>query len=97
MAMIGLRPMSSPGTPEARIRARAPAMLRPWVTVRDLSSGIVARSFGADRLCGRSIGLLRAYAGHPVGGQMVRYAGCTSRWSGGGVPAGQRRQRLDPA
>ena len=26
--------------PDARIRARAPAMLRPWVTVRDLSSGI---------------------------------------------------------
>ncbi|GGO60229.1 hypothetical protein GCM10012286_83630 [Streptomyces lasiicapitis] len=42
--MIGFRPMSAPGTPEARIRARAPAMLRPWVTVRDLSSGIVARS-----------------------------------------------------
>lgn len=41
-AMIGL-PMSSLATPEARIRARAPAMLRPWVTVRDLSSGIVAR------------------------------------------------------
>lgn len=38
-AMIGL-PMSAPATPEARIRARAPAMLRPWVTVRDLSSGI---------------------------------------------------------
>ena len=54
-AMIGL-PMSAPATPEARIRARAPAMLRPWVTVRDLSSGIVARSF-------RSTG--RAYAEAP--------------------------------
>ncbi|GGZ28861.1 hypothetical protein GCM10010327_69030 [Streptomyces nitrosporeus] len=42
--MIGL-PMSSLATPDARIRARAPAMLRPWVTVRDLSWGIVARSF----------------------------------------------------
>ncbi|GHH57358.1 hypothetical protein GCM10018773_64620 [Streptomyces candidus] len=37
--MIGL-PMSSLATPEARMSARAPAMLRPWVTVRDLSSGI---------------------------------------------------------
>ncbi|GHI15943.1 hypothetical protein Scinn_54060 [Streptomyces virginiae] len=37
--MIGL-PMSSLATPDARIRARAPAMLRPWVTVRDLSSGM---------------------------------------------------------
>ncbi|OEV16833.1 hypothetical protein AN221_29445 [Streptomyces nanshensis] len=44
-AMIGL-PMSALATPDARIRARAPAMLRPWVTVRDLSWGIVARSFG---------------------------------------------------
>lgn len=38
-AMIGL-PMSSLATPDARISARAPAMLRPWVTVRDLSSGM---------------------------------------------------------
>ncbi|GHB69003.1 hypothetical protein GCM10010347_43900 [Streptomyces cirratus] len=37
--MIGF-PMSALATPEARISARAPAMLRPWVTVRDLSSGI---------------------------------------------------------
>ena len=43
-AMIGL-PMSSLATPDARIRARAPAMFRPWVTVRDLSSGIAAHSF----------------------------------------------------
>ena len=34
-ATIGL-PMSAPATPEARSSARAPAMLRPWVTVRDL-------------------------------------------------------------
>lgn len=37
-AMIGL-PKSSLATPEACMSARAPAMLRPWVTVRDLSSG----------------------------------------------------------
>jgi hypothetical protein len=38
-AMIGL-PMSSRATPVARSRARAPAMFRPCVTVRDLSAGI---------------------------------------------------------
>ena len=38
-AMIGL-PKSSLATPVARSSARAPAMLRPCVTVRDLSGGI---------------------------------------------------------
>src|SRR5450830_811093 len=45
-AMIGL-PMSSAATPVARSSARAPAMLRPWVTVRDRSSGISV-SFSSD-------------------------------------------------
>ncbi len=40
-ATIGL-PKSSRATPDACMRARAPAMLRPWVTVRDLSSGMAA-------------------------------------------------------
>jgi hypothetical protein len=30
-----LRPIDMPSTPDARISARAPAMLRPWVTVRE--------------------------------------------------------------
>jgi hypothetical protein len=34
-AMMGLRPIDMPSTPDARISARAPAMLRPWVTVRE--------------------------------------------------------------
>src|SRR5215467_6634538 len=38
-AMIGL-PKSSLATPVARSSARAPAMFRPCVTVRDLSGGI---------------------------------------------------------
>ncbi|MNI75259.1 hypothetical protein D3C73_1313930 [compost metagenome] len=38
-AMIGL-PMSVLATPEARSSARAPAMLRPWVTVRERSAGM---------------------------------------------------------
>ena len=38
-ATIGL-PMSEPATPAARSSERAPAMLRPWVTVRDLNSGM---------------------------------------------------------
>ena len=38
-AMIGL-PRSSRATPVARSSARAPAMFRPWVTVRDLSGGM---------------------------------------------------------
>src|SRR3954452_23956880 len=38
-ATIGL-PKSSRATPAARRSARAPAMLRPWVTVRDLSPGM---------------------------------------------------------
>ena len=46
--MIGL-PKSSRATPVARNSARAPAMLRPCVTVRDRSSGMprmVARAAG---------------------------------------------------
>ncbi|GAA4833562.1 hypothetical protein GCM10023221_07560 [Luteimicrobium xylanilyticum] len=39
-ATIGL-PMSLEATPDARISARAPAMLRPWVTVRERSEGMV--------------------------------------------------------
>ena len=46
-AMIGL-PKSSRATPEACIRARAPAMLRPWVTVRDLSSGTMVTPSGCS-------------------------------------------------
>src|SRR5665648_431607 len=42
-AMIGL-PMSAAATPVARSSARAPAMLRPWVTVRDRRSGMVTPS-----------------------------------------------------
>ncbi len=38
-ATIGL-PKSSRSTPAARSSARAPAMLRPWVTVRDRRAGI---------------------------------------------------------
>ena len=38
-AMIGL-PMSWLATPDARMSARAPAMLRPWVTVRERSAGM---------------------------------------------------------
>jgi hypothetical protein len=38
-AMIGL-PMSVLATPEARSSARAPAMLRPWVTVLERSAGM---------------------------------------------------------
>jgi hypothetical protein len=38
-ATIGL-PISEPATPAARSSDRAPAMLRPWVTVRDLNSGM---------------------------------------------------------
>src|SRR5882757_1263442 len=45
-ATIGL-PMSALATPEARISARAPAMLRPWVTVRDLNSGTVSTPLGS--------------------------------------------------
>ena len=37
--MIGL-PKSSSSTPVARSRARAPAMLRPWVLVRERSAGM---------------------------------------------------------
>ncbi|BCW61380.1 hypothetical protein StoSoilB22_03530 [Arthrobacter sp. StoSoilB22] len=37
--MIGL-PMSVLATPEARNSARAPAMLRPWVTVLERSAGM---------------------------------------------------------
>src|ERR1700691_973275 len=50
--MIGL-PKSSRATPAARSRARAPAMLRPWVTVRDLSSGIQRRLYGGGGVGGR--------------------------------------------
>src|SRR5688572_28071961 len=32
--------LTSRATPVARSRARAPAMLRPWVTVRDRSGGM---------------------------------------------------------
>ncbi|MFC6930403.1 hypothetical protein ACFQHO_08710 [Actinomadura yumaensis] len=39
-ATIGL-PKSSRATPLARMSARAPAMFLPWVTVRDLSGGIL--------------------------------------------------------
>src|SRR5690606_41943732 len=38
-ATIGL-PKSSRATPLALMRARAPAMFLPWVTVRDLSGGM---------------------------------------------------------
>ena len=40
MAMIGFLKSSS-FIPVARQRARAPAMLRPWVVVRDRSAGMV--------------------------------------------------------
>ena len=40
MAMIGLSKSSSV-MPVARHRARAPAMLRPWVVVRDRYAGMV--------------------------------------------------------
>ena len=39
IATIGL-PKSSSVMPVARHRARAPAMVRPWVEVRERSSGI---------------------------------------------------------
>ena len=46
IAMIGL-PKSSEPMPVARHRARAPAMLRPWVEVRERSGRLIARvSFG---------------------------------------------------
>ncbi|GAA3223943.1 hypothetical protein GCM10020256_32490 [Streptomyces thermocoprophilus] len=77
-AMIGFRPMSAPGTPEARIRARAPAMLRPWVTVRDLSSGIVARSFSDLR--SECSDFSRAYAGHPEAGTRCPDRGTNVSW-----------------
>ena len=43
MATIGF-PKSSRATPAARSKARAPAMFRPWVTVRDRSSGMLPYS-----------------------------------------------------
>jgi hypothetical protein len=63
-ATIGL-PKSSRATPAALSRARAPAMFRPWVTVRDLSSGTVLNSFVVDH---------RAYAGIPPFGRHVHIA-----------------------
>ena len=50
-AITGL-PMSAAATPEARISARAPAMLRPWVTVRERSAGM-RRSWCPDPAGGR--------------------------------------------
>src|SRR5580704_10462961 len=44
-ATIGL-PMSSPATPLARMRARAPTMFLPWVTVRDRSGGMTCSPQG---------------------------------------------------
>ncbi len=46
-AMIGL-PKSSLATPEACMSARAPAMLRPWVTVRDLRAGTTSPCYLDD-------------------------------------------------
>src|SRR5450756_1826719 len=45
-AMIGL-PMASAATPVARSSPRAPAMLRPWVTVRDRRADTMTPS-GSD-------------------------------------------------
>jgi hypothetical protein len=44
--MIGL-PKSSLATPVARSSARAPAMFRPCVTVRDLNGGIAELPSGS--------------------------------------------------
>src|SRR4051812_32162904 len=78
--------MSALSTPDARISARAPAMLRPWVTVRDLSSGTVSTPLvslgsyeGRDaRPCGRG------YARRPGSGRLVRMT----------EPVCRRRDRL---
>src|SRR5690349_15305527 len=52
-AMIGL-PRSSRATPVARSSARAPAMFRPWVTVRDLSGGMGISWICAKNRCGKT-------------------------------------------
>ena len=44
MAMIGLPKSSSP-MPVARQRARAPAMLRPWVEVAERSGRLIIWPF----------------------------------------------------
>src|SRR5450830_2176517 len=63
-AMIGL-PMSSAATPVARSSARAPAMLRPWVTVRDRRADTMTPS-GSERRVGARRELLSDDPAHPA-------------------------------
>src|SRR5579863_2145525 len=88
IATIGL-PKSDSVIPVARQSARAPAMFRPWVEVRDRSAGMV----GSLLLAGRPSLRLRVM---PVGDSPTSSGARTTSptdWDGGGGAGGGGRGR----